>query len=87
MNKTIRNIGIIILCLAPIIFWIYKGINEFNKAEIVVTEEKTEDTSNLIFRILQDDSSIYLDSMAGNPNITYSDSTNFINIFETKLLK
>ena len=78
MNKTIRNIGVIILCLSAIIFWIYNG---FNKVETTVPEEKTEDTSNLIFRILQEDSSLHLDSMLGNPNITYSDSTNFINIF------
>ena len=79
MNKTIRNIGVIILCLAAIIFWIYNG---FNKVETTVPEEKTEDTSNLILRILQDDSYIHLDSMVGNPNITYSDSTNFINILK-----
>ena len=79
MNKTIRNIGVIILCLAAIIFWIYNG---FNKVETTVPEEKTKDTSNLIFRILQEDSSLHLDSMIGNPNITYSNSTNFINILK-----
>ena len=79
MNKTIRNIGVIIVCLTAIIFWIYNG---FNKAETTVTDYKTEDTSNLIFRILQKDSSLHLDSMVGNSNITYSDSTNFINILK-----
>ena len=79
MNKTIRNIGVITLCLAVIIFWIYNG---FNKARTTVPEEKTENTSNLIFRILQEDSSLHLESMLGISNITYSDSKNFINILK-----
>ena len=80
MNKKIGDIGIIILGLAAIAYWVINSCNKSGKKDD--EKIKTEDTSNLIFRILQKDSSLHLDSMVGNSNITYSDSTNFINILK-----
>ena len=80
MNKRIRNIGVIIVCLTVIIYWVYKGV--YNDVENTNPENNTENTANLIFKILEKDIPLQdLNSMAGDSTIKYDDdSTNFINI-------
>lgn len=82
MKKTIGNIGIMIICLAIIIYWLYNGMNN-NKQELG-NHKKTNESANLIFEILQKDPSLNLKSMQGYSNIKYHDSTNFINILKNQ---
>ena len=80
MNKRIRNIGVIIVCLTVIIYWVYKGI--YNNVENTNPNNNTENTANLMFRILEKDIPLQdLNSMIGDSTIKYDDdSTSFINI-------
>ena len=80
MNKRIRNIGVIIVCLTVIIYWVYKGA--YNDVENTNPNNNTENTANLMFRILEKDIPLQdLNSMVGDSTIKYdNDSTSFINI-------
>ena len=78
MNKTLKSIIIGIVCILAISFWIYIGINK--DPEIKITQTITEDTSDLIFKLLNKDTTLHLDSLLASSFISYSDSTNYINI-------
>ena len=80
MNKRISNIGVIIVCLTVIIYWVYKGA--YNDVENTNPNNNTENTANLMFRILEKDIPLQdLNSMIGDSTIKYdNDSTSFINI-------
>ncbi|MBT3417313.1 MAG: hypothetical protein HN427_00910 [Flavobacteriales bacterium] len=78
MNKTLKSIIIGIVCISAISFWIYIGINK--DPEIEITQTITEDTSNLIFKLINKDTTLHLDSLLASSFISYSDSTNYINI-------
>ena len=80
MNKRISNIGVIIVCLTVIIYWVYKGA--YNDVENTNPNNNTENTDNLMFRILEKDIPLQdLNSMIGDSTIKYdNDSTSFINI-------
>jgi len=78
MNKTLKSIIIGIVCISAISFWIYIGINK--DPEIEITQTITEDTSDLIFKLINKDTTLHLDSHMVSSFISYSDSTNYINI-------
>tara|TARA_Y100000385_G_scaffold150220_2_gene155733 strand:+ start:1697 stop:2986 length:1290 start_codon:yes stop_codon:yes gene_type:complete len=84
MNKRFRNIGVIIVCLTVIIYWVYKGI--YNDVENTNIDNNTKNTANIIFRILEKDIPIQdLNSMVGDSTIKYDDdSTSFINILRNQ---
>jgi len=82
MNKTLKGIIVVIICLSAISYWVYIGINK--KTEIETTETITEDTSGLIFNLIQKDTSLFLDSLIGSYYVSYSDSTNYINILKNQ---
>ena len=80
MNIKIRNIGVIIVCLTVIIYWVYNGA--YKDLENKNPDNNTKNIANIIFRILDKDIPLKdLKSMTGDSTIKYDDdSTNFINI-------
>ena len=81
MNKTIRNIIIIIISLGAISYWIYTSVNNTTKK---VPKVEKEENSDLIIRLINKDSTLIYDSIKGVETISFSDSTNFTNILKNQ---
>ena len=81
MNKTIRNIIIIIISLGTISYWIYTSLNN---TTMEVPKVEKEENANLIIRLINKDSTLIYDSIKGVETISFSDSTNFTNILKNQ---
>ena len=81
MNKTIRNIIIIIISLGTISYWIYTSVNNTTKE---VSKVEKEENSDLIIRLINKDSSLIYDNIKGVETISFADSTNFTNILKNQ---
>ena len=81
MNKTIRNIIIIIISLGSISYWVFTGVN---KKDNETPKIEKEENSDLIIRLINKDSSLIYDSIKGVETISFSDSTTFTNILKNQ---
>ena len=77
MNKTIGNIGLIIVCLTAIVYWIYRGWN--NDTINTPSDNKTKDTdipiidnseTDTTLELIKDPNTIILEIVDTNKTIT-----------------
>ena len=80
MTKNLRNSILLIISLSVIGYWLFTGLN--NKIEPIDNQIEKTNNSDLIFRLLQKDSTLKYDSLIGVENIAFSDTSNFINILK-----
>ena len=81
MNKTIRNIIIIIISLGSISYWVFTGVD---KKDNETPKIEKEENSDLIIRLIDKDSTLIYDSIKGVETISFSDSKNFTNILKNQ---
>ena len=82
MNKTLKNSTIALVSLIVIIYWIYIGLQNNNNEINNLSEEN--DNSDIIFQLLQKEESLVYDSIVSVDYISYSDTTNFVNILKNQ---
>ncbi len=82
MSKLIQNIAFVILCLLTIGYWVYNGFQ--NNNDDILKSSVKDDNSDLIFQLLQNDTSLIYDSILSSDYISYSDTTNFTNILKNQ---
>jgi len=80
MKQNIKNIILVIISLSAILYWLFVGWN--TKIEITENKEEIINHSELIFQLIQQNSDLQHHSLIGVENISFSDSTNFTNIFK-----
>ena len=80
MTKNLRNSILLIISLSAIGYWLFTGLN--NKIEPIDNQIEKTNNSDLIFKLLQKDSTLKYDSLIGVESIPFSDSSNFINILK-----
>jgi hypothetical protein len=80
MTKNLRNSILLIISLSAIGYWLFTGLNK--KIEPIDNQIEKTNNSDLIFKLLQKDSTLKYDSLIGVESIAFSDSSNFINILK-----
>jgi len=63
MTKNLRNSILLIISLSAIGYWLFTGLN--NKIEPIDNQIEKTNNSDLIFKLLQKDSTLKYDSLIG----------------------